>query len=85
MSWTASDDAYDRGYIYVRNNQHEDVDDVIVQPGPSWAPNYYADEHLKQALGALLDSADDTSCSDDLVVVASEPLNKLRAIMQKMS
>ncbi|MBN9615126.1 MAG: hypothetical protein BGO25_10355 [Acidobacteriales bacterium 59-55] len=85
MSWTASDDAYDRGYIYVRNNQHEDVDDVIVQPGPSWAPNYYADEHLKQALGALLDSADDTGCSDDLVVVASEPLNKLRAIMQKMS
>jgi hypothetical protein len=84
ISWTASDDAYDRGWIYIRDNQHEDVDDLIIQPGPLWAPHHFADEGLRQALQDILDSADDTGCSDDLVVVASAPLSKLRAIAQNL-
>ncbi len=84
ISWTASDDAYDRGSIYVRDNQHEDVDDLIIQPGPSWAPHHFADEGLQHALRDLLDSVDDTGCSDDLIVVASAPLSKVRAIVQKL-
>jgi len=83
ISWDASDDAEDRGSIYVRNNQHEDVDDVIFQAGPSWAPNHFADEPLKKALQALLESADSTGCSEDLVVLATPALDEVRNILQK--
>lgn len=84
ISWTGSDDT-DRGHIYLRDNQHEDVDDLIIQPGPSWAPCHFADEGLQKALRDLLESADETGCTDDLVVVASAPLNGVRAIVETMS
>jgi hypothetical protein len=55
VTWTGSEDN-DRGYIYLRENQHEDVDDLIIQPGPSWAPHHFADEGLQWALRELLET-----------------------------
>lgn len=85
ISWAASDDSYDRGHIYIRENQHEDVDDLVIQPGPSWAPSHFADVGLQEAMRDLLESTDDTGCADDLVVVASAPLSRVRDIAGMIS
>lgn len=78
ISWEA-EDRDDRGTIFVKDNQLEAVDDLIFNAGPSWAPNHYADDHLKQAIRDLLDSADSTGCSPDLTVVTSERLEAVRS------
>jgi hypothetical protein len=83
-TWTSSDDDYDRGSIFVKDNQLEIIDDLIHNTGPSWNPSAYADASVKAAVQAVLDSADDTGCSPDLTVVASEPLEALRALLAKI-
>ena len=82
--WWTADDSEDRGCIYVIDNQVEAVDDLILNPGPSWAPSGYADELLKQAIEKVLESADSTGCSSDLTVVAANHLDDLRALFQKL-
>ncbi len=61
----------------------EIVDDLIFNAGPSWAPNHFASNELKQAVRELLDSADDAGCSTDLTVVGSEQLEAVRSRLPK--
>ncbi len=84
IQWTAADDSEDRGWIYVKENQLEVVDDLILNPGPSWAPNPFADENLKEIIERVLESSDSTGCSPDLTVVAANHLDDLRALFQKL-
>lgn len=81
IEWTA-DDLDDRGCIFVRGNRVEAMDDLIVNPGPSWSPNHYVDENLKGLLRDLVDSADDTGCSPDLTVVSAKEVEALRHALQ---
>jgi hypothetical protein len=83
VEWT-SDDADDRGSIYVKNNIVEMVDDVIFNPGPSWAPEHYVDERLKMVLQGLSDSADDTGCSPDLTVVSAAAVATIRTVLARI-
>lgn len=82
-TWTADDD-YDRGSIFIKDNQIEIVEDLIHNGGPSWNPSADADDSVKTAMREVLDSADNTGCSDDLTVVASGPLERLRELLQKI-
>ncbi len=59
VTWEG-EDRDDCGTIFITDNQVEAVDDLIFNAGPSWAPNHFADDHLKQAIRDLLDSADNT-------------------------
>ncbi len=78
VTWEG-EDRDDSGTIFVKDNQVEAVDDLIFNAGPSWAPNRFADDPLKQAIRDLFDSADDTGCSPDLTVVASSSLEAVRS------
>jgi hypothetical protein len=73
----------DCGTIFVKDNQLEAVEDLVVNAGPSWAPNYFADDYLKQAIRDLLDSADNTGCSSDLTVVSAPNLETVRSRLPK--
>jgi len=75
------EDPEDRGRLFIKDNQLEDVEDLIFNAGPSWAPNHFVDEHLKQALRNLLDSADNAGCSPDLTVVAAAHVDAVRALL----
>lgn len=83
IRWDCSDDIDDRGVLYVRDNQIEDVFTVLFDPGPSWQPNHFADEGNKKAILDLLASADSTGCTTDLTVVSSEALSQLRELLAK--
>jgi hypothetical protein len=80
VTWE-SEDRDDCGTIFVKDNQVEAVDDLIFNAGPSWAPNHFADDPLKQAIRDLLESADNTGCSPDLTVVAAANLEAVRSQM----
>ena len=80
VTWEG-EDRDDSGTIFVKDNQVEAVEDVILNAGPSWAPNHFADDHLKEAIRELLDSADNTGCSPDLTVVAATELETVRSRM----
>ncbi len=84
IQWTAADDSEDRGWIYVKENQLEVVDDLILNPGPSWAPSPFADENLKEVIERVLESSDSTGCSPDPTVVAANHLDDLRVLFQKL-
>ncbi len=71
VSWKAASSTSDRGTIYVKNNRVEAIDDVILNPGPSWKQTAFADAESKETIQALIDSADDTGCTADLTVVSS--------------
>jgi hypothetical protein len=80
VTWEG-EDRDDCGTIFVKDNQVEAVDDLIFNAGPSWAPNHFADDHQKQAIRDLLDSADNTGCSPDLTVVSATSLEAVRSRM----
>jgi hypothetical protein len=80
VTWEG-EDRDDCGTIFIKDNQVEAVDDLIFNAGPSWAPNHFADDHLKQAIRDLLDSADNTGCSPELTVVAAPTLEAVRSRM----
>jgi hypothetical protein len=80
VTWEG-EDRDDSGTIFVKGNQVEAVDDLIFNAGPSWAPNHFADDHLKQAIRDLLASADNTGCSPELTVVAATGLEAVRSRM----
>src|ERR1700678_158475 len=75
------DDKVKMSETLVSPNQVEAVDDLIFNAGPSWAPNHFADDHLKQAIRDLLASADNTGCSPELTVVAATVLEAVRSRM----
>lgn len=83
VSWEG-EDVNDRGSIFVKDNLIEDVDDLIVNAGPSWSPDHYADTRLKQVLQDLVDSADDAGCSEDLAVVSAKYVEYLREVLPKL-
>ena len=83
VSWDA-DDVNDRGSIFVKDNLIEDVEDVIVNAGPSWSPDHYSDPRLKQVIQDLVDSADNTGCSEDLTVVSAKYVEYLRETLPKL-
>jgi hypothetical protein len=78
VTWEA-EDREDSGTIFVKDTQVEAVEDLIFNAGPSWAPNHFADDHLKQAVHDLLESADSAGCSPDLTVVAAGALEIVRS------
>jgi len=77
-------DSDDAGCIFVKDNQVEAVDDLIFNAGPSWAPNHYADDALKEAIQNLLESADNTGCSLDLTVVEAKHVETLRLLLREL-
>ncbi|WP_130425332.1 hypothetical protein [Edaphobacter modestus] len=79
IEWEGSE-VDDRGCIYVKDNQMDDVFDLIIYPGPSWSPTTFADIHLKEVIKQLLESADSTGCSPELTVVSAVHLDTLKAI-----
>jgi hypothetical protein len=83
VTWEG-EDRDDSGTIFVKDNQVEAVDDLIFNAGPSWAPNHFADDDLKQAIRDLLDSADNTGCSPELTVVAANDLEAVRSRMPEL-
>lgn len=83
VSWEG-EDRDDAGTIFVHENALECVNDLIFNAGPSWAPRHFVDEHLREDLRKLVDSADSTGCSPDLSVVASEPVERLRSVLTRM-
>jgi len=80
ISW-GGDEPDDRGWIFVKENQLEAVDDLIVNAGPSWSPDHYADPDLKQKIQSLVDTSDSEGCSNDLTVVAAASLDALRCLL----
>lgn len=83
VTWEG-EDRDDAGTIFVKENDLEIVDDLIFNAGPSWAPNHFVDETLKNELRQLLDSADSTGCTSDLVVVESAPVETIRSLLNKL-
>jgi hypothetical protein len=77
-------DSDDSGCIFVKDNQVEAVDNLIFNAGPSWAPNHYADDTLKEAIQNLLESADNTGCSLDLTVVEAKHVETLRVLLREL-
>ena len=78
VTWEG-EDGDDGGTIFVKDNQVEAVDDLIFNPGPSWAPNHFVDDHLKQAVRDLLDSADDSGCSPEVIAVSATDIATVRS------
>ncbi len=83
VSWEA-DDVDDHGCIFVKDNAVEAVDDVILNPGPSWSSDHYADERLKQIIQDLIESADDMGCTEDLTVVSRKYVDYLHQALPKL-
>jgi len=80
ISWSG-EEPDDRGWIFVKDNQLEVVDDLIVNSGPSWSPDHYADPDLKQMIQSLVDSADGAGCSGNLRVISAQSLDALRSVL----
>jgi hypothetical protein len=80
VTWEG-EDRDDSGTIFVKDNQVEAVDDLIFNAGPSWAPNHFADDQLKQAIRDLLESEDNTGCTDDLAVVEARHVETVRSLL----
>jgi len=78
------EDGDDSGGIFIKDNQLEAVDDLVFNAGPSWAPNHYADDILKQAIHQLLDSADSADRSPGLTVVATSHIETLRSLLLEL-
>jgi len=83
ITWEG-EDRDDAGTIFVKENDLEIVDNLIFNVGPSWAPNHFVDETLKNELRRLLDSADSIGCTSDLAVVESAPVETIRSLLNKM-
>jgi hypothetical protein len=83
VSWNG-DEVEDRGSIFVKDNAVEAVDDVIFNAGPSWSSDHYADERLKEIIRDLVESADDTGCSEDLTVVSRKYVDYLKQTLPRL-
>jgi hypothetical protein len=83
VTWT-TEQSDDRGCIFIKDNQLEIVEDIILNPGPSWAPERFIDRASFQSLQALLQSADSEGCSLDLTVVFAAPVAELQETLPKL-
>jgi hypothetical protein len=82
VTWEG-EDRDDSGTIFVKDNQIEAVDDLIFNAGPSWAANHFADDQLKQAIRDLLESEDNTGCTDALTVVEARHVETVRSLLSE--
>jgi hypothetical protein len=83
VHWTA-DELDDRGSIFVKDNLIEAVVDVVINPGPSWSPERFADKQLTDLVRELVESSDATGCSPDLTVVSAQSVEALRTALPRM-
>jgi hypothetical protein len=60
------------------------VVDVVINPGPSWSPERFADKQLTDLVRELVASSDATGCSPDLTVVSAQPVEALRTALPRM-
>lgn len=74
----------DRGCLFVKNNLLEAVEDIVVNPGPSWARESFTDRASFETIQALVESADNDGCSQDLTVVSAAPVAALRDALAKL-
>ena len=71
----------DHGYVYVKQNKVEYVEDVCFNDGPSWARTSYMSEPVQTAAGVLVGSADDTGCDGDLTVCFKSAVDTLNEML----
>lgn len=83
VTWT-TEQSDDRGCIYIKDNEVEIVEDIIVNPGPSWAPERFIDRASFESLQSLLQSADSEGCTPDLTVVFAAPVAILQETLPKL-
>jgi len=83
VTWT-TEQSDDRGCIFVKDNQIEIVEDIIVNPGPSWAPERFIDRSSFETMRSLVESADNEGCSPDLTAVSTAPVTALHAVLPKL-
>ena len=83
VTWT-TEQSDDRGSIFIKDNQAEIVEDIIVNPGPSWAPERFADEATFKAIKALVQSADNEGCSSDLTVISAASVTAVQKALPKL-
>ncbi len=84
ISWTVPYDGENRGTIYVDSNRIEAVNDATLNPGPTWNPAAFACAQIKSSIELLIDSADNTGCTDDLTVVCASAVEALRSQLSKL-
>jgi hypothetical protein len=78
FTWGAENDEADRGKIYVADGNVEAVDDVILNPGPSWKPAIFPSPKAADLVQQVVDSADSAGCSGGLTVVSSACVTALQ-------
>ena len=83
VTWT-TEQSDDRGCIFIKDNEVEIVEDLIVNPGPSWAPERFIDRSSFEIMRSLVESADNKGCSPDLTVVLAAPITVLREALPKL-
>jgi hypothetical protein len=83
VTWT-TEQSDDRGSIFIKDNQVEIVEDIIVNPGPSWAPERFIDRASFETLRSLVESGDNEGCSPDLTVVSAVPVAALQETLSKL-
>ena len=83
VTWT-TEQSDDRGCIYIKDNEVEIVEDIILNPGPSWAPERFIDRVSLKSLQHLLKSADSEGCSPDLTVGCTRPIAALQETLPKL-
>lgn len=83
MNWS-TERADDHGCVFIKDNVVEIVEDIVVNPGPSWAPERFIDRTSLEAIQSVVRSADKEGCSPDLTVVFAEPVTALREALPKL-
>lgn len=80
VNWS-TEQADDRGCVFIKDNLVEIVEDIIVNPGPSWSPERFIDRTSFETMQSLVQSADNEGCSPDLTVTIAEPFTALRELL----
>lgn len=83
VTWT-TEQSDDRGCIFIKDNEVEIVEDIIVNPGPRWAPERFIDRPSFETLRSLALSADNEGCSPDLTVVSAAAVTALQETLPKL-
>ncbi len=83
VQWS-TEQADDRGCIFIKENLIEIVEDIVVNPGPSWVPGRFIDRATFETIRALMRSADNEGRSPDLTVVSAAPVAALQEALPKL-
>lgn len=82
FTWSG-EDVGDTGAIYVKDNKIETVQDIVCNEGPSWNRSRYFSKEIRDAISAVVDSADNTGCDGDLTVVSKNAINRLSEMVNE--